>query len=152
MVKEIMHVGLTVSNLEQSIHFYKEILGMSFEGELIMEGESTDILFGRKNCRVRVAYLNGGSGLSAPPVELIQFTDSDAETAAGDLHRTSISELCFRTEDIDIVYENLLKQGVECISPPQYFDFTEYGFGKSRALYFKDPDGIILELMQPVAE
>ncbi len=34
---------------------------------------------------------------------------------------------------------------------PQLFDFTKYGFGKSKALYFKDPDGIILELMEKIS-
>ena len=31
---------------------------------------------------------------------------------------------------------------------PQFFDFTSDGFGKSKAVYFKDNDGIILELME----
>ena len=32
----------------------------------------------------------------------------------------------------------------------QYFDFRADGFGESRAFYFRDPDGIILEMMQPL--
>ena len=39
---------------------------------------------------------------------------------------------------------------VECLSEPQYFDFRADGFGESRAFYFRDPDGIILEMMQPL--
>lgn len=65
-----------------------------------------------------------------------------------DLFTTSISEVCFYTDDIDSVYKTLIENHVECLSEPQYFDFRANGFGESRAFYFRDPDGIILEMMQ----
>ena len=148
MVQEIMHVGMTVLDVDRSIAFYRDVLGMTFKGELMMEGAAADRLFRRKNCKVRVAYLNGSEDVMAPPIELIQFLSDEEEKAAADLLRTSISEICFRVKDIDAAYQQLLDHGVECLSAPQEFDYTEFGFGKSRALYFKDPDGIIQELMQ----
>ena len=66
------------------------------------------------------------------------------------LFTTSISEVCFYTDDIDFVYKTLIENHVECLSEPQYFDFRADGFGESRAFYFRDPDGIILEMMQPL--
>ncbi|GEM_PF-5873037 len=56
----------------------------------------------------------------------------------------SIAELCFYVNDIDTLYTNLKEKGVDFISEPQYFDLTSQGFGKSKAVYFKDPDGFIL--------
>lgn len=152
MLNEIMHVGITVSDMDRSIAFYRDILGLSFQGEIVMQGKETDLLFGRENCKVRVAYLNGNDNKMAPPVELIQFVGDEADKTSSDLHKTSISEICFKVSDIDEEYKKLIKQGVECLSEPQYFDFTDYGFGKSKALYFKDPDGIILELMQVIED
>ncbi len=150
MTGQIYHVGLTVSNMEQSIAFYRDILGLKFLGEILMEGKETETLFQRKGCRARVAYLNGSDELHMPPVELIQFLDIDIQTPTSDLFRTSISELCFYTTDIEKMYNHLLEHHVECLSAPQDFDFTASGFGKSRAFYFKDKDGIILEMMQPL--
>ncbi len=152
MLKEIMHVGITVRDIDKSIAFYRDVLGLTFQGELVMQGKETDLLFGRENCKVRVAYLNGNDNRMAPPVELIQFVGEEADRADSDLSKTSISEICFKVKDIDEEYKMLIKHGVECLSKPQYFDFTDYGFGKSKALYFKDPDGIILELMQTIDE
>ena len=100
--------------------------------------------------RKRVAYLNGSKALEAPPVELIQFVDSKIHKEQSDLFTTSISEVCFYTDDIDSVYKTLIENHVECLSEPQYFDFRADGFGESRAFYFRDPDGIILEMMQPL--
>lgn len=57
MLKHIAHVGVTVSNLERSIDFYQNVLGLSYKGQMVMEGEATDTLFGTKGCKVKVAYL-----------------------------------------------------------------------------------------------
>lgn len=152
MLKQVMHIGLTVKDIDKSIKFYKNILGLSFQSQMIMTGNETDKLFARKNCKVKVAYLNGSDEVYAPPIELIQFVSDIADTDVADLHKTSISEICFRVDDIEKVYFDLKTKGVEFISEPQFFDLTAQGFGKSKAVYFKDPDGIILELLEPIAE
>ena len=125
MVGRIYHVGLTVSDLERSIAFYRDVLGLEFQGEIFMAVE-------------------------APPVELIQFVNNEVKKVPSDLFTTSISEVCFYTDDIDSAYKHLVDNNVECLSEPQYFDFRADGFGESRAFYFRDPDGIILEMMQPL--
>ena len=150
MLSEIYHVGLTVSDLAESLHFYRDILGLSYIGSLTMTGPETDRLFGRPGCRAEVAYLAGKDALSSPPVELISFPGQDVRPKKADLFSVSVSEVCFRTSDLWGEYERLKKQGVEFLSEPQPFDFTADGFGKSLAVYLRDPDGIILELMQPL--
>lgn len=106
--------------------------------------------FPLKNYDERVAYLNGSKAVEAPPVELIQFVNNEVKKVPSDLFTTSISEVCFYTDDIDSAYKHLVDNNVECLSEPQYFDFRADGFGESRAFYFRDPDGIILEMMQPL--
>lgn len=150
MISDVLHIGLTVRDLDRSVAFYRDVMGLTCRGELLMEGPEADAMFGRPNSRARVAYLCGGRDVNSPPVELIQFTDQQPEEQRMDLFRTSISELCFVTDDIWREYERLAALGVEFLSPPQDFDFTADGFGKSRAVYLRDPDGIILELMQPL--
>lgn len=152
MIGKILHVGLTVTDLERSIAFYRDVLGLSFVGQILMEGETTEKLFVKKGCKAKVGYLNGSEHIECPPVELIQFVGEEPKRQNGDLFTTSISELCFFVDDIDKEYERLSKAGVEFLSEPQEFDFTSDGFGKSKAVYLRDPDGIILELMQPLED
>lgn len=151
MLKQILHVGITVSDLDRSVEFYRDVLGLKYLGEITMDDKETEILFGREGAAARVAYLTGADNKNNPPVELIQFTDQPATKREMDIFTTGISELCFYADDLDAFYAHLVKLNVPCFSKPQPFDFTEDGFGKSKAIYFRDPDGVILEVIEPVA-
>ena len=150
MIGQFYHVGLTVSDLDRSVAVYRDALGLQYQGALLMEGKETEAMFRRENCKARVAYLNGSDQLHMPPVELIQFVEDEIHRKPMDLFTTSISELCFYTEAAGADYQNLVAQGVEGFSAHQEFDFRQVGFGRSKAFYFRDPDGIILEIMQPL--
>ena len=150
MIKNILHTGVTVKNLDRSVEFYRDVVGLDYKGELFMEGEACERLFARKGCKARVAYLNGSDIIGAPPIELIQFIDNESKEEKADIFKPSISEICFMSTDIRADYERMKAAGVEFLSEPQEFDFTEYGFGKSIAVYFRDPDGIIMELTQEI--
>lgn len=149
MFQTVAHTGITVTDLDRSIAFYRDVLGLHFLGEMSMGGPESAQLFRRPDCSARVAYLRSEDP-SAPPVELIQFTDCPVVEHTPTLFESSISELCFAVEDIDEEYRRLTAQGVEFLSQPQTFDSRSYGFGVSRAVYFYDPDHNILELIQPL--
>ena len=108
MIGQIYHVGLTVSDLGRSVAFYRDVLGLQYQGELLMEGKETEAMFRRENCKARVAYLNGSDQLHMPPVELIQFVEDEIHRKPADLFTTSISELCFYAENADAVYQKLV--------------------------------------------
>lgn len=48
MIGRIYHVGLTVSDLDRSVAFYRDFLGLEFQGEMVMTGPATDALFQKK--------------------------------------------------------------------------------------------------------
>lgn len=54
MIGKIYHVGLTVSDLDKSIAFYRDVLGLEFLGEIMMVGEETDRMFQKKNCKANL--------------------------------------------------------------------------------------------------
>ena len=146
IIRGVAHIGITVSDIDTSKEFYGKTLGLPFSGEMIMEGEATDLLFGMESCVVKVAYFSTGD--NSPKVELIEFVNHSPLANKSQLNRLSISELCFDVEDIDTFVERLRAEGVEFLSKPQYFDLTAQGFGCSKAVYLKDPDGNILEFIE----
>lgn len=129
MIKEIIHIGLTISDIDTSIDFYKNLLGLSLQGTVTMEGPETDLLFRQKKCKVQIAYLNSSTLISSPPIELIQFLSNECEKTPSSLNKTSISEICFRVDDIDTTYKKLKEKGVE--------------FFSARAVLFSTPGGLL---------
>ena len=101
MLKEIMHVGITVTNIENSIKFYRDILGLTLKGQAIMEGKETDALFAMNNCKVKIAYLNGSDNIMSPPIELLEFVNNETIKDKPQLNKISISEICFRVDNIE---------------------------------------------------
>lgn len=77
MLGRVVHIGVTVSDIERSIEFYRDTLGLNFQGRMVMEGESTDKLFNIKDCRVEVAYLNGSDKLNTPTIELLEINERE---------------------------------------------------------------------------
>ena len=63
MIGRIYHVGLTVSDLDRSIAFYRDILGLEFQGEIFMEGEETDKMFRKENCKANLLRISRCSSL-----------------------------------------------------------------------------------------
>lgn len=148
MIENIAHIGFTVSNIDRTIAFYKNILHMHFVGEMKMEGKETDTLFQKNNAAARLAYFTFNEKVKYPLIELIQFENVPTDKKPASFFITSISELCFTVSDIEAFYKHLLDNAVEVLSEPQYLDSEKYGFANSKVFYFKDPDGIILEAVE----
>ena len=56
--------------------------------------------------------------------------------------------LALLTDDIDRDYAELMARAVPCLTPPATLDMGP-GIPQLRALMFEDPDGTVLELIEP---
>jgi catechol 2,3-dioxygenase-like lactoylglutathione lyase family enzyme len=97
----------------------------------------------------RAAYLRGGKGIKGPPLELLHFIEpvSESGNPYSRLNNPGITEVAFWVDDIEQVTARLMVKGVEFYSSPQLFELGGY---KAKAVYFLDPDGTTLELIQTV--
>ncbi|GAA0790096.1 VOC family protein [Hathewaya limosa] len=149
MLDEIAHIGITVNDMSQTIKFYRDILGLTLTGDIIMEGHNVEILTTIKNSKLRVAYFKSDKQLKGPKIELIEFVgSSNKNIPIRQLNDINISEICFYVKNINEVYCNLKNKGVHFLSEPQTFDLTDQNFGKSKVVYFRDCNNIILELIE----
>lgn len=152
MLGQIAHVGLTVRDMDATIAFYQDILGLTLTGDMIMEGEAVALLTQIPGAKLRVVYFQSSQTLHTVPIELIQFLSGSSDnTSDNQLNCIGLSEVCFWTDNIELAYDTLRNRGVTFLSEPQYFDLSDQGYGKSKAVYFYDNNGIVLELMQLLA-
>ncbi|WP_138160265.1 VOC family protein [Peptoniphilus catoniae] len=147
MIKNVIHIGITVCDLEKAKDFYGRVLGLKPVGNLIMEGPETDLLFGKQNTIAKIAYFNGSDNLYSPPIELIEFNHPISKEK-GNFFKSSVSEICFSCNNLDEVYGDLRKKGVKFISKPQYFEYEDSNQESFKAVYFYDMDENIMELVE----
>jgi catechol 2,3-dioxygenase-like lactoylglutathione lyase family enzyme len=134
------HVGVSVADLDRSIQFYRDLLGMELVDRSAFGGEKYEAILGVKGSAGELASLQAGSAR----IELFDFERpfpkrGDPTRPVSDL---GISHFCLNVTDIRSMYERLKDAGVTFHCPPLEF------FGTAIATYGRDPDGNVFELLQ----
>lgn len=147
MIKAINHVGVSVENIERSVSFYRDLLGMEVVTQKDFAGEQYEAILGFKGAKGRLAMLQAGT----MRIELFEF--SHPSPKLNDPSRKvldqGISHFCIEVNDIEAEYERLKAGGVSFHCPPLEFCGKT---GNSRATYGRDPDGNVFELLEKVAD
>jgi catechol 2,3-dioxygenase-like lactoylglutathione lyase family enzyme len=144
MLKGVHHTCITVSNLEQSIEFYRDVLGL----ELVMteeserSGDDRSKALGVAKAKVKLAILRAGQA----QVELIEYVASKGRPYDRNNNDVGAMHIAFQVDDIDAVYQRMLDAGVRFTSAPATIPAGPMeGW---RWTYFYDPDGVSLEIIQ----
>lgn len=143
-LRGIHHTSLTVSDLDRSVAFYRDLLGLEVVMEQEKEGGYLAAITGYPDARVRMAHLEAPDGHR---LELFQYLAPAGGKADVEPRNVGAPHVCFLVDDIQAAYERLREAGVEAVSPPVEVD-TGANCG-AFGLYLRDPDGITMELFQP---
>jgi catechol 2,3-dioxygenase-like lactoylglutathione lyase family enzyme len=139
------HVGLTVADLDASIRFYHDVLGLEFSNEPSpwFEGDELSRGVGVPGAALRqVSLLLGDSTL-----ELLEYKSPPSDTTAPLLsNNLGASHVAFLVDDIGVKKAELEARGVAFYSEVNVVD--EGVLAGWRWVYFEDPDGYPLELVQ----
>ena len=142
------HVAVTVSDMDRSLAFYCGLLGLERASDHDLEGETISKMAGKKDVTLQVVRL----AIPETPnilVDLQLYIEPPGEVSNAVLGMSNQGHFCFGVHDLDKAYEELTAVGVEFISEPVVFDLgDEWEYGALKVVFFKDPDGFILELME----
>ena len=142
MIHCIDHASFTVSNMDRSIAFYRDIMGMKVIWDSKAEGQrfrgsETDTLTGCPGTEQRLVFMTIGPSR----LELVEFTPTGKPLVDNKTSDTGAAHICFKTDNVQELYRKLVANGIRLHCAPQHI-----GFGW--VMYFRDPDGIILEAAQ----
>ena len=76
-VEWLNHTGIIVSDMERSLAFYRDVLGLTEERNDVLEGEMISQVAGFENTRLHIAYL--GIGDMRHSIELVQYLNPKAD-------------------------------------------------------------------------
>ena len=133
-VRNFSHVSVYVTDLERSLPFYRDALGLEVLFEAELAGPGLDTVTQSKGASGRMVGLHVPGGMS---IELIQGGRQTGKVEAG--RDTMIFSLC--VDDLDAAHESLAQAGVEALQPP-----TE--IAGLRMFFIRDPDGRRIELIE----
>lgn len=153
MIKGIFHVSFTVKNLEASVKWYTEVLGLEYFRGQEQHNEYTGKLVGYPDAHLKVAQLRvPGQPLAEGAnhhIELVEYI-SPANQVGNDLNTYFVANghWAFVTDDIHADFERMKALGVRFKAEKPVA--IEAGVNKGGfAIYLFDLDGITLELLQP---
>jgi catechol 2,3-dioxygenase-like lactoylglutathione lyase family enzyme len=143
-VKRMDNVLIVVDDLEATKAFFIE-LGLTLEGETIVEGPIIGRLIGLDDVRATLAMMRtpDGQGIELDKFhtpEAIRFGPVDAP-----MNTLGIRRIMFAVDDIDAVVARLRVAGAELIGEMRYENTY-------RLAYIRGPEGIVVALAEPLQE
>ena len=131
------HFGVTVTELERAVEFYRDVLGLAVLDRFSVEGPSFSTAVGVDGATGRFAHLDADGAR----VELVEYEPGGTGGTKESINQRGAKHLGLETDDIDAFYETL-PTGVETLSEPQT---TESG---SRILFLRDPEENLVEIIE----
>lgn len=144
------HTAFTVSDLDRSIAFYRDLLGFELVHQQQQSNEYTRKFVGYPDADIKIAMLKipgYDSGISGHLIELNQYLAPQGQKADVQTCNTGAAHLALVVDDMKETYEFLAAKGVRFKSEP-----VAITAGRNKGgfcCYMSDLDDITLELVQP---
>lgn len=150
MIRAIDHINIVVNDLPAMTRFYTDVLGMKVTKQVTISGDWIDRVVGLSGAKGEVIYLELPAG---PRVELIRYVSPAGANPAGmEISNTrGIRHIAFTLDDIESMFGHLQRAGVKTLSDIQIVpdsQVTYAGGVRKRLVYFRDPEGNLLELCE----
>jgi catechol 2,3-dioxygenase-like lactoylglutathione lyase family enzyme len=138
------HTGITVSNLERSLAFWRDILGFELSHTAHQKGELAQEITGVADAEIKLAVLKAPGGHK---IELLEYlAPADRKRAILRPCDGGFVHVALLVEDLDAVLAQIAASGWEAAGKPQTLQIGPNA-GR-RVVYVRDPDGTTIEFMQ----
>ena len=131
-VVKVLHVGISVSDMERSLKWYKEVLGF----DQLLKDDYVPPL------GARICFIRGCGGFE---IELFQYDQpkaipADRLTPNSDLQTIGTKHAAFETDDMPALKAHFVACGVDIAH--------EVTMDGESVMFVRDPDGVLLEFIQ----
>ncbi|WP_435097075.1 VOC family protein [Halarchaeum sp. P4] len=132
------HFGITVSDLDAAVAFYRDVLGLEVLSEFEVSGEGFATGVGVEGASAAFAHLDADGAR----VELVSYDPEGADARGGAVNDVGATHLGLAVDDVEAFYESL-PDDVETLS-----DGPQTTASGSTILFVRDPDGNLIEIIE----
>jgi catechol 2,3-dioxygenase-like lactoylglutathione lyase family enzyme len=133
------HVGLTVKDLEASLRFYRDVVGMNVETNFALENGGFARLTRNPPAAIKGAYLRAGQF----KLQILEYTAGGGATQMIHHNNPGSPHMSFGVEDVETKYREL-----QAIPSAKIISDIEEVVPGFRSFYVEDPDGVPVEFFQ----
>jgi catechol 2,3-dioxygenase-like lactoylglutathione lyase family enzyme len=143
------HTGITVSNLERSLAFWRDVLGFELSHTAHQTGEFAREITGVTGAEIKLAVLKAPGGHK---IELLEYLAPPDRKKNVNLRPCDVGSVhvALLVDDLNAVLNTIAAAGWKAAGKPQTLK-SGPNAGK-RVVYVRDPDGTTIEFMQPPAD
>jgi catechol 2,3-dioxygenase-like lactoylglutathione lyase family enzyme len=134
------HVGITVSDVDASIAFYRDVAGFELYSRRQMGGDWFDTLTHNSGAYIDVAMLR----LEGFTLQLVQYLAAGGDRLPLAHHNVGNPHLCINVDDVESKRREV--DARDGMNPTPIVEILASG---SRSFYVNDPDGLPVEFLQP---
>ncbi len=142
IVSGFNHASFTVSDMDRSLAFYRDLLGMTLEADRELQAPHISRITGFPGTCMRVANLR----VAGLMLELIQYREPAGERPVLRTCNVGNAHVAFDVEELPKVCRELSARGVQFRSEP--VEIPSGPLQGGYVVYLSDPDGITLEFIQ----
>jgi methylmalonyl-CoA epimerase len=133
MIKTIDHIGIMTNDLQKSVEFYTDVLGFSISAKIEMEEVGLSAIFIEKNgSKIELMGYRGAIPKRSEGIEIIMGGSSIPLN----------DHITFTVDDLGATVSELKGKGIEFGLEPMQAE------GGIKIAFFKDPNGVLMELME----
>jgi catechol 2,3-dioxygenase-like lactoylglutathione lyase family enzyme len=136
------HTGITVSDLDRSIRFYRDLLGCEVSSPVRAEGPFFEAITGVPGCQIDVAFAR----VAGHVIELLCYRKPPGRASTLRACDPGFMHVCLKVPDLDRLIEVVRSAGFEPVGPIQRAEGEPVN--GLEVVYVRDPDGVVLELIQ----
>ncbi len=143
----VLHAGITVSDMERSLGFYRDVLGLEVESDAVIDHPYVFHLTATPATAVRVVFLRAPRSDDAVRIELLEYRGLERHSASARPCDPSHGHVCLLVHDVSEMHKLLVARGYRARSdgPIEYEAGPRKG---AKAVYAVDPDGYHVELFE----
>ena len=143
MIGGLHHFGVTVSDLDRSLRFYRDLLDLSVRERVT--DVAADEVPGIPGGRANIADVELPDGRL---IELVEYTAAWGRPLEPRTNNPGACHLAVAVDDIDASWTRLVEAGVTVRSEPVTLTDAGPHWTGTRVVYAVDPDGVTVELVQ----
>jgi len=144
-VNGFFHAGVTVSDMDRALRFYRDGLGLDVISDGITGGPHAHRIWGMVTGRVRVVFLRVPGSDSV--VELFEFQDMERHPASSRPPDYGAGHMCLYAEGLEELHERLVGLGYASRGG-EVVTIEKGPHAGAKAVYMIDPDGYHVELYE----